>query len=176
MTQKFTRFAIPLLATLLVSSCMAQTPPDREHTIHPFNLKIWSTLEVDLQAVEKTYIYTFSIDLFTGKKNSTEQRKIAELWGGNGGYYKDTDTPIAVGIPIPVRLTIERITSSGHESIFDKEIFKESNWAGSSTQLSKLVASIKLEPGHYRVKLEALDTVTELNDVPVQFRILIEHK
>jgi Domain of unknown function (DUF5625) len=50
------------------------------------------------------------------------------------------------------------------------------SWAGSRTQLSKLITYIKLPPGHYRVHRVALDAVPELASTKVNLRILIERK
>lgn len=175
MAQKIKKIVLPIIIFLL-SSCAEQAQADREPITHSFKLEKGMKIEIYLDAIEKPYTYTFSLDLLMDKKSPAEKDRIAALWGGNGGYYKDTYIPIPVGLPIPVKLTVDRVTPARMERIFDKKILKESNWEGSDTILAKLIAEIKLEPGRYRIQLESLENVSELNNVPVQFRVLLEHK
>jgi hypothetical protein len=81
-----------------------------------------------------------------------------------------------VGIPIPVRLTVGRVVDEKEEIIYDNEFSQLASWAGSRTQLSKLITYIKLPPGHYRVHLVALDAVPELATTQMNLRILVEGK
>lgn len=134
------------------------------------------SLTTDFAAVERTYSYLFSLDLVLEKNNEEQYQRLAKLWGGPSSFDRGTLEFKPVGIPIPVRLTVGRVVDEKEEIVFDKEFSQLASWAGSRTQLSKLITYIKLPPGHYRVRLLALDAVPELATTQMNLRILIERK
>jgi Domain of unknown function (DUF5625) len=134
------------------------------------------SVTTDFAAVKRTYRYLFSLDLVLEKNNEEQFQRVAKLWGGPSSFNRETSEFKPVGIPIPVRLTVSRVTEEKEEIVFDKEFSQLASWAGSRTQLSKLITYIKLPPGHYRAHLVALDAVPELAATQVNLRILIEHK
>jgi hypothetical protein len=130
----------------------------------------------DFAAVERTYRYLFSLDLELENNNEEQFQRLAKLWGGPSSFNRETSEFKPVGIPIPLRLTVSRVVNEREEIVYDKEFSQLASWAGSRTQLSKLITYIKLPRGHYRVHLVALDAVPELASTKVNLRILIERK
>jgi hypothetical protein len=149
----------------------------REPISVPFSLaEKGFSITTDFAAVERTYRYLFSLDLVLENNNEEQFQRLAKLWGGPSSFNRETSEFKPVGIPIPLRLTVSRVVNEREEIVYDKEFSQLASWAGSRTQLSKLITYIKLPPGHYRVHLVALDAVPELASTKVNLRILIERK
>lgn len=170
-----------LIAGLVISlvlpqiSCTSHLP--REPITVPFSLaEKGFSITTDFAAVERVYLYLFSLDLVLTKNDEEQFQRVARLWGGPSSFNRETSEFKPMGIPIPLRLTVSRVVNEREEIVFDKEFSQLASWAGSRTQLSKLISYVKLTPGHYRVRLIALESVPELATTKVNLRILIERK
>jgi len=166
-----------LCAIPFISSCSSAMSLPREPITVPFSVaEKGFSITTDFAAVKRQYRYLFSLDLVLEKNNEEQYHRLAKLWGGPSSFDRETSEFKPMGIPIPVRLTVSRVADKREEIVYDKEFSQLASWAGSRTQLSKLITYIKLPPGHYRVHLVALDAIPELASTKVNLRILIERK
>lgn len=144
----------------------------------PFSLsKKGSVFTADLDAGAKTYTYTFYLN-FLIKDNAEELQRVTTLLGlkdpKNGGTYKDVNgqlVEIRTGIPIDLRLTISRLDGEGESLVYDKKFHQLWSLGGNNSSILKAIDRVKLEPAHYKVRLESLAVVNELADIPVNFQI-----
>jgi hypothetical protein len=121
-------------------------------------------------ATSKTY--TFYLNLHFREGNGQNKERVRKLAGT--GVYRDgrqTDT----GLAIPLRLRVERIGNNGASSILDRA-FTDHDFEGmAADHFSKLMTRIRLEPGQYRARVEALENIPELEDISVHFNLLVAH-
>jgi Domain of unknown function (DUF5625) len=149
----------------------------REPITVPFSVAVKGfSITSDFAAVKRRYRYLFGLDLVVENNNEEQFQRLAKLWGGPSSFDRETFELKPVGIPIPVRLSVSRVLGEKEEIVFEKEFSQLASWAGSRTQLSKLITYVQLTPGHYRVHLVALEAVPELAATKVNLRILIERK
>lgn len=149
----------------------------REPITVPFSLaEKGFSITTDFAAVGRKYRYLFSLDLVCHKNNEEDCQRLAKLWGGPSSHDRESFELKPVGIPIPLRLTVSRIVEKKEEMVYENDFFQLASWAGSRTQLSKLITYIQLPPARYRVHLVALDAVPELAETKINLRILIERK
>jgi hypothetical protein len=160
-----------------ICGCHSAMPLPREPITVPFSVaEKGFSITTDFAAVKRKYRYLFSLDLVLEKNNEEQFQRLAKLWGGPSSFNRETSEFKPVGTPIPLRLTVSRVVGEKEEIVFDNEFSQLASWAGSRTQLSKLITYIKLTPGHYRVHLVALEAVPELAATKVNLRILVERK
>ncbi|NKI70726.1 hypothetical protein GN109_14985 [Collimonas pratensis] len=150
------------------------------HVVLPFNLEEKGYIATtDFVTGNKAYTYTFYLN-FQIKNN---QERIAKLLGlrdpDDGGGYKDADgqfVSIRTGIHIPLRLTVSRLDGENEVVVYDENFHQLRSLGGNDSSFLRTIDRVKLEPGHYRIRLEALAAVKELAEVPVNFEIGIPGK
>ena len=100
-------------------------------------------------------------------------KNVSESWQGQGADLGmgDNDT----GLAIPVRLHVERIGNNGASSILDRMYTSHDREGMAADHFSKLITRIRLEPGRYRASVEALENIPELEDISVNFNVLVAH-
>ncbi len=145
------------------------TPP-KPPLIVPFEAqKAGSTFMTELRVVEHRY-YEFTI-LLKLKEGATmeDARSLSELagWFGRDGSGKLRKP----GISIPVKLKVRVIDAAGERTIYDKEIYEEEVQGGGGAGIEKLIDSIELRPGRYRINIESLKDIPELTGYPINFGI-----
>jgi hypothetical protein len=169
MRRVVTTFLVVLLF-LTGSACAGHLP--RQPLVLPFAAAHKGTvLTTDFQATEDN-MYWFSLQLIF-KQNNVEDRERIRKLAGSGGYDPKARKRLDNGLPIPLRLTITRLDPSGVSPIHDKEIIEEELEGYSATYYSKIIDTVRLSPGNYRVRVEALRDIPELAETPINFTIYI---
>jgi hypothetical protein len=121
-------------------------------------------------ATSKTYSFYLNLHFTKGDRQSTERvRRLA----GTGGYRDGRQ--VETGHAIPVRLRAERIGNNGASSILDRVFTDHDLEAMAADHFSKIVTRIRLEPGRYRARVEALENIPELEDIPVHFNLHVAY-
>jgi len=121
-------------------------------------------------ATAKTY--TFYLNLHFREGDSQNKERVRKLAGT--GAYRD-GRQIDTGLAIPVRLRVERIGNIGASSIFDRMFTNHDLEGTAADHFSKLITRIRLEPGRYRARVEALENIPELEDISVHFSMLVAY-
>jgi hypothetical protein len=106
------------------------------------------------------------------KRDRQNQERVRKLAGT--GAYRD-GRQVDIGLAIPVRLRIERIGNNDASSIFDRMFTNHDLEGTTADYFSKLITRVRLEPGRYRARVEALENVPELEDISVHFNLLVAH-
>jgi uncharacterized protein DUF5625 len=121
-------------------------------------------------ATRKTYSFYLNLHFTKGNRQDTERvRKLA----GTGAYRDGRQ--IETGLAIPVRLRVERVGDNGVSSILDK-VFTDHDLEGMTADyFSKIMTRIRLEPGRYRARIEALENIPDLEDISVHLNLLVAH-
>jgi Domain of unknown function (DUF5625) len=116
--------------------------------------------------------YTFYLTLYFKEEDRQSKERVRKLAGT--GAYRD-GRQIDTGLAIPVRLGVERIGNNGALSILDR-MFTDHDLEGmAADHFSKLITRIRLEPGRYGARVEALENIPELEDISVHFNLLVAH-
>src|SRR5262249_21348327 len=106
-------------------------------------------------------------------KRDRENRERVRKLAGTGAYRdgRQVDT----GSAIPVRLHVERIGNDGTSSILDKMFTNHDLEGMTADYFSKIITRIRLAPGRYRARVEALENIPELADISVHFNLLVAY-
>src|SRR5215510_918685 len=121
-------------------------------------------------AARKTY--TFYLNLYFTKGDGRHTERVRKLAGT--GAYRD-GRQVDTGLAIPVRLHVEHIGDNGVTSILDK-VFTNHDLEGTTADyFSKIIARIRLEPGRYRARVEALENLPQLEDISVHFNLHVAY-
>lgn len=158
-------FAFAMLF-FLISACADNPELPRPPITLPFEVqKSGARVDSDLLVVEHRE-YLFSLAFRFDEKNSTDRSRVKKLVGDDG-QNKDGDP----GVSTPLRLKIILIGSGGEESVFDQEIqyLRLRSWGGNS--FSKHIAYVVLKPGHYRIGVQSLKDVPELEGTKIDFTV-----
>jgi len=143
----------------------------------PFSLATpGAVYTVDLDATRSTYTYAFYLSFMPGN-DAQELQRVATVLGfkapKNGATYRDDQGQVnfvRTGAVIPIRLTISR--AEGAETlVYDKQFQQLWGFGGNNSTLSRAIDFVRLEPGHYRVRVEVIAAVNELASVPVSFNV-----
>src|SRR5262245_16998844 len=130
-----------------------------------------SVIEAEFSvAMRKTY--TFYLNLYFRKGDGQNRERVRKLAGT--GAYRD-GRQIDTGLAIPVRLRVERIGNNRVSSILDRMFTDHDREGMAADHFSKLITRIRLEPGRYRARVEALENISELEDISVHFSLLVAH-
>jgi len=121
-------------------------------------------------ATAKTY--TFYLNLHFREGDSQNKERVRKLAGT--GAYQD-GRPAETGLAIPVRLRIERIGNNGASSVLDRVFTDHDLEVMAADHFSKLITRVRLEPGRYRARMEALENIPELEDISVHFNVLVAY-
>ncbi len=121
--------------------------------------------------------YTFYLDLCFQETDKPGQAYVRGLTG-TGAY--DRAGPgarqIDTGLPIPVHLSVGRVGDAGGAWSILNGVFTNHDFEGcAAAYCGKVIGGARLDPGVYRVRVEALQDVPELNRVPVQFDMHARH-
>jgi hypothetical protein len=131
--------------------------------------KAGSTFTTELRVVEHRQ-YKFALLLQLKKGATMEDAK--QLMRLAGQFGKDKNGKLVwPGISIPLRLKISVIDSSGEKITYDKEMHEEEEQGGGGMGEEKLIDSIELRPGRYRVSIQSLKNIPELAENPIKFGI-----
>jgi len=157
-----------LAAALLVAAGIAYCAmiPNARFDV-PFEAGKKNSIVETQIGVPTTMTYQFELNLYYDSQNRERVRELAGTGESRDGKR------INNGLPIPVRLSIGKVAENGHWSIVDK-VFAEHEYGGNAfVYFSKRIIRIQLAPDRYRVRIEALEDIRELDGIPVHFSILV---
>jgi len=128
-----------------------------------------SAVEAEFK-VATTMTYNFELNLYARKGDREDSDRVSKLVGT--GAHRD-GRQVDTGLAIPVRLRVERRDESGVSSILDN-VFTDHDLQGhAADHFSKRITRIRLKPGRYRARIEAVDNVPQLEGIHVLFGIRV---
>jgi hypothetical protein len=116
-------------------------------------------------SVATTMTYLLPEFLFQGSAEQGSCRMLIGSAERKGGRQINT------GRAIPVRLKVERLGNNGGRPFLTMCSRTTIAKATAQTILRKSLRAIRLEPGRYRVRVEALENIPDLEGIPVHFDI-----
>src|ERR1035437_7872565 len=124
-----------------------------------------ATVSTELRIVER-HKYPFFLVFMFNEKDRADQERVRKLVGY---HQKDRHGKfIEPGIPIPSKITINIIDSSGERLFLKKEVLTMGMDSGPSiNDFDRKVDLIELAPGLYRVTVQGLKDIPELKDTKV---------
>jgi hypothetical protein len=133
--------------------------------------------EVEFQTPLAKY-YVFYLDLYHDPDNGDPRspqrlrdRERVEKLAGSSGYNPRTMQRVDNGLPIPVRLTVTLLGAGTSRTVLDGVYSSHEMEGYGSAYFSKIVARARLEPGRYHARIEALENLPALSDVPIRFDV-----
>lgn len=118
--------------------------------------------------VDEHRFYYFILTYKFPKDDKIERERVRKIVGGNEvDYFGKAKEP---GIPTPIRLLITKFDRDFEIEIHQKEIDPVLTSWGADT-FSRHIASCYLQPGIYRVQIEALKPAPEVASIPTEFAI-----
>lgn len=75
------------------------------------------------------------------------------------------------GISIPLKLQVSVIDAAGERIVYDKKVHEEEMLSNGGMGIEKLIDSIELKPGRYRISVQSLKDIPELAENPISFGI-----
>jgi hypothetical protein len=125
-----------------------------------------ATVSTELRVVEK-HKYPFFLVFMFNEKDRADQERVRKLIG-SGGKNKLTGKLVDPGIPIPLKITINVIDSSGERLFLEKEVLTMGMDSGPAINFfDRKVDLIELLPGLYRVTVQSLKDIPELMNTKV---------
>lgn len=178
---KTKRLFIAMLAFFpWLPACASDARPPKPPLFVPFEAqKAGSVFTTELRVVEhRSYIFSLALGV---KKGATREetmenaRRLDEL-AGKFGRDKSGKQPwggklLRPGISIPLKLKITAIDSAGERIVYDKEIHEEERISVGQRGFAKLIDSIELNRGLYRINIQSLKDIPELAESPITFGI-----
>lgn len=118
--------------------------------------------------IKKCHHYGFTLRFGFKENDQLDRARVKKLVGG---YETDTaGVVIEPGIPTPVRLKISEISTAGERLVFEKEGAPTlTSWGADS--FGKRIGETLLQPGIYRISLEALLSAPEYTGIPIHLAI-----
>ncbi|MBI5556779.1 MAG: hypothetical protein HY885_04015 [Deltaproteobacteria bacterium] len=166
-----------VIALMVVLSCFSactdsvQLPRAPLH--FPFEVqRAGNKIETELQVLERRE-YSFSLRFGFKENDEVDRARVKKLVGDH--MIDKYGKLVEPGIPIPLRLRINVVDVAGERTIFEKEISEQGLWAWGGVDFAKLIESMILKPGHYRISVETLKDIPELIGIPVTFNISFGH-
>ena len=160
---------LTVIITMLVSiaGCTAAGP--RPPIKLPFAVhQAGATVLTELRIVEERR-YPFSLKFMYNEKDKADQERVRKLVGG---HEKDKHGKLLEpGIPIPLKLTIDVIDSSGERTLLEKDVLAFGEYCHGINFFDRDYDLIQLSPGLYRVTVQSLKDIPELADTKVIFCI-----
>jgi hypothetical protein len=114
--------------------------------------------------------FWFYLNLKFAEEDPTARERVSKLAGSGETW---NGKRIDNGVPIPVRLKITRSMSQSSEIIYDQVVPDEELEGFSRNYFSKIIAAVYLKRGDYSIIIEALQDVTQISGVPIDFDIHI---
>lgn len=129
-----------------------------------------TSLSFDFSATKKRR-FTFYLKMDVRAGVPGDLARLAKLAGETS--YSPAGAVTATAIPTPVRLRIARIENGASTEVFSDEIRQASLMASSRTSISLLIGRVELPPADYRVTVESLQDVPELDETPTSFGVFV---
>ena len=167
--REFRRRLVSLIAMLPWIPGLAASGPRRPAFIVPFAVqRQGSRFATELEVTEaKTYTLTLRLGF---KENDPADRKRVRALAGGGGRDKNGNL-LEPGLEIPVRLTIVGIKPSAEKPLLEKTYLVKEQQGFTASSFSQLIDQVHMQPGIYRMSVESVQDIPELEGVPVSFAI-----
>lgn len=112
--------------------------------------------------------YVFYLDLHWQSGNQSDHERVSLQVDSPSRYANGQ--PARRAPPLPVRLTVTRLSTDA--SIVLDQTFTQHQLDGwTEDYYMEVITIAHLEPGHYQARIEALDDMTALQDIPVYFDV-----
>ncbi len=164
-------FVTLLLALLPFGSaaCAKDTQLQKPPFAMPFEThRGESRLETKLRIIENQS-YSFALRFMYKKDDQVDRARVRKL---SGGYETDkTGKLIDPGAPIQLKLSIFHIRDQEQILLYEREIAEQPLYSWGGDSLNKKIADISLAPGDYKVCIENLRAVPELQGTTINFVI-----
>jgi hypothetical protein len=156
---------LTVIMTMFVcfTGCAAEGP--RPPIKLPFAVhQAGATVSTELRIVEECR-YPFSLKFMYNEKDKADQERVRKLVGR---YERDVSGKLLEpGIPIPLKLTINAIDSSGERTLLEKEVLALGQEGHGINFFDRDFDLIQLSPGLYRVTVQSLKDIPELANTKV---------
>jgi hypothetical protein len=119
--------------------------------------------------VPERNLFNFDFDLYFNENDREDRIRIQKMAGS--GISSPDRKRLDNGLPIPVKLKIITADSSGEHTVFEKEIYEEEFGGTASNYFLKVILEKWLDKGNYKIKIESLHDIPELENVVVDFDI-----
>jgi hypothetical protein len=158
-------FALALLPT----SNALQTLHDTARSETPFLAgKAGSSVYIGVH-IPLRRTYRFSLDFHL---NGTDEQQTAQLNRVlDKNHAQANDGPQRNEAEIPVHLRIVRMEGEATVGIIDKSFEEERRVGTDPAKYSMKITDIELVPGEYRIRIEALKDLDEVNGLPITFSV-----
>jgi Domain of unknown function (DUF5625) len=160
--------ALLVCAITLMGSAKAGLPgPSKPPLLTPFAAqRAGSTVDTTVRIVEHLR-YRFELRLYFS--NSEQRTHLGTILGSSGR--RNDGTPADTGLPIPVHLRIETTKPNNGDVVYEQEKSQLplSSWGADS--FSKMIDTIDLPPGEYRVVVQSLKDIPQLDGIPISLSI-----
>jgi len=113
-------------------------------------------------------IYVFYLDLYYRSGDRQDQERVSQQVDSWGNY--SDGQPARYAPPLPVHLTVFCL-DTGASIVFDRTFTQHRLEGHGVDYYSEVITSAHLEPGHYQARIEALEDVAALKDIPVHFDV-----
>jgi len=156
---------IGILAFLpFFTACADRTQPPTPPLVLPFEVqKVGSKVETELRIVKRRQ-YVFSLQFRFNKNDAADRARVKKLVGEDG-QFKNGDP----GISTPLRFKISVIDAEGERPMLEQEISELRLRSWGSDCFDKHIDYVMLEPGYYRISVESLKAVPELDGTLTAF-------
>lgn len=140
----------------------------------PFQAGVKGTVLETQFRVLTTASYTFYLKLYFRATDEQDRTRIENLAGD--GSRDRNGRSVNTGLPIPVRLSVGRFSDGSGEWSVLSEVFTNHDLGDyNTTYYSKIIDGLRLDPGVYKMRIEALQDIAELNGVQVHFDMHTQH-
>lgn len=153
-----------------LSACANGVQAPRPPLNLPFAVqKAGSKLETELRIVEGRS-YSFTLRFMYKENDHADFVRVRAL---AGSHKRDmTGKLIDPGVPILLKLVINQVDAQGSNLLFAREISEQALYSLGGDSHNKKIADIPLDAGYYRVSIESLRDVPELEGTKINFVIV----
>jgi hypothetical protein len=145
-----------------VDESLLPTPP----LTWPFDMqKSGDKIDAKFRVVDHRE-YSLGLEFGFKDDNQEDRERVRKLVGDDGQFINGDS-----GVPTPLRVNILEIRESGDRLFFEQELqtSRLRSWTGN--KFVKHISYVRLKPGDYRVRVESLENVAELAEIPMAFSI-----
>ena len=188
--EKVSRYSFVAALIIVIPACAINPVALIERTpdvTYPFDLsQTGSVSTFDFNAggnLNRTYGYSFELRFSNPSGDAATLRRLDQLLGVGANPTSQAiedahgeNILARRGAEIPVKLTITRRDGKTETTIYDKVLRQLYPGGGNQYFVNVGIDSVRMEPGPYTVRLEALRAISEFSSTPIQFRVYVPHK
>lgn len=161
-----------LLAIISILVCLTACEEEgpKPPTKFPFPVhKEGATVTTEMK-IKKAHHYWFELTFLHNKADDDAERerlkKLVGSWQKN--HEGESMEP---GIPIPIKITVSVIDSSGVRNVFEKELLVGSVWSGGVGGWNRAIGAIEIPAGYSRITVQSMKDIPELANREVVLEI-----